>query len=660
MLDDLLVYCRKCGIDEVCVKVDTGTFTHYYPSFEWLDNYQKILFTVRDELAGIGVRYSLNPNVTQGHGDRGRNIFLQHPDWHMITGADGVKTTDCVCCSSRGWREYMVRQWTIYAETRPELIWIEDDIRTFNHGLVKSGCFCEEHLRRFNDKHSASYQRAELAGLVLRAGEPAPERAMWLDFLSETTAETIALLTKTVHAVSPQTIVGLMSSGPNRHVAEGRKWEELARILSDHEKMPCASRPPLGNYIEYSLEGLVDVADKVRLTRAAFQGAGIEEGEIENYPYTGFSKSNLFMFLQCAVAIGTGCHVLTLNLYDHCGTPLGATGDLLESLGGNKKFLSALKAMSCQPGKENGIRLYFHPESGRRKKLGAGEPASALASSCIAWSVYLQSMGFGVCFEESPVTALAGQDIRAASDADIRKILSGGVLCDATAFQALSEMGYGEFLGATIKSAFPLMTRLPLAAEHFYNPDFGGVAQHYFALSIHAGLPVFLELDLAERAVEISEIVDPDTKRLVPGSFVFENSLGGRIAVIPYEVEKLGTGFADPGRKRMLDNIMRWLFRGSAPLFVSGDRRLLPFRRDFLSHSLCGIINLSHDTLKNVTVEMAVEEKSVSSVEMLTAKGIWGETKRYQLTDGILKFTVPKLSFDNPLFVAVKYAGGCE
>jgi hypothetical protein len=57
---------------------------------------------------------------------------------------------------------------------------------------------------------------------------------------------------------------------------------------------------------------------------------------------------------------------------------------------------------------------------------------------------------------------------------------------------------------------------------------------------------------------------------------------------------------------------------------------------------------------------MAVEEKSVSSVEMLTAKGIWGETKRYQLTDGILKFTVPKLSFDNPLFVAVKYAGGCE
>ncbi|MFA6480835.1 MAG: hypothetical protein WCV67_21175 [Victivallaceae bacterium] len=657
MLDELLVYCRKCRIDEVCVKVDTGTFTHYFPSSDWLKNYQKILFTVRDELAGIGVRYSLNPNVTQGHGDRGRNIFIQHPDWHMITGTDGIKATDCVCSISPGWREYISRQWTVYAETRPALIWIEDDIRTFNHGPVKSGCFCEGHLRRFNEKHSSSYRRDQLVELVFKAGDPAPERGMWLDFLREITAETIALMTKTVHAVSPETIVGLMSSGPGRHVSEGRDWKELAMIISGHGKFPCASRPPLGNYIEYSLEGLVFVADSTRLTRAVFQEAGIEEGEVENYPYTGFSKSNLFMFLQCAVAIGAGCNVLTLNLYDHCGTPLGTTGDILHSLGKNKKFLSALKSKSCRPGKENGVRLYFHSESARSKKLAAGDPSSALASSCAAWSVYLQNMGFSVSFEDSPVTALAGQDIRAASGIEIRKILGGGALCDATAFQALSEMGYGEFIGASIKSAFPLMTRLPLAAEHFYNRDFGGAARHYFALAIHPG-PIFVETELSEGAVELSEIVDPDTMRLFPGSFVFENSLGGRIAVIPYEMEKMGTGFADPGRKRMLYNIMRWMYRGRVPLFVSGDRRLLPFRRDFLLHSLCGIANLSHDTLKTSTLEMYVGEKSVSSVEILTAKGVWSGTDGYELTGGILKMIIPGLSFDKPFFMTVNYERG--
>jgi hypothetical protein len=654
MLDELLVYCRKCRIDEVCVKVDTGTFTHYFPSSEWLKNYQKILFTVRDELAGIGVRYSINPNVTQGHGDRGRNIFLQHPDWHMITGANGVKTTDCVCSSSPGWREYIARQWTIYAETRPALIWIEDDIRTFNHGPVKSGCFCEEHLRRFNVKHDSSYTREHLSDLVFKTGSPTPERIMWLEFLHEMTAETIAFLTKTVHAVSPETIVGLMSSGPGRHVSEGRDWKELSLIISEHGKFPCASRPPLGNYIEYSLEGLVDTADKVRWTRAAFQGGQIEEGEIENYPYTGFAKSNLFMFLQCAVAIGTGCKVLTLNLYDHCGTALSVTGDILQSLGKNKKYLAALKSKSGQPGKENGVRLYFHPESARCKKLAEGDPTSSLASSCAAWSVYLQNMGLSVSFDASPVTALAGQDIRAASDAEIRTILSGGVLCDASAFQALSEMGYGEFLGASIKSAFPLMTRLPLAAEHFHNRDFGGAARHYFALSIHPG-PIFLESELSEGAIELSEIVDPDTQRLFPGSFVFENSLGGRIAVIPYEMEKMGTGFADPGRKRMLYNIMRWLYRNRVPLFVSGDRRLLPFRRDFPLHSLCGIINLSHDTMKNLKLEMCVGEKSISSVEILTAKGVWIGTNRYEINGGMLKMIIPELSFDKPFFVTVNY-----
>ena len=77
-LDELVRLCPKYGIDEVCIKIDTGTFTHYYPSFEWLENYRTILLQIKKELNEVGVNYSLNPNVTQGHGDRGRNICKQH------------------------------------------------------------------------------------------------------------------------------------------------------------------------------------------------------------------------------------------------------------------------------------------------------------------------------------------------------------------------------------------------------------------------------------------------------------------------------------------------------------------------------------------------------------------------------------------------------
>ena len=63
-LDELVRLCPKYGIDEVCIKIDTGTFTHYYPSFEWLENYRKILLQIKKELNEVGVNYSLNPNAS--------------------------------------------------------------------------------------------------------------------------------------------------------------------------------------------------------------------------------------------------------------------------------------------------------------------------------------------------------------------------------------------------------------------------------------------------------------------------------------------------------------------------------------------------------------------------------------------------------------------
>ena len=231
-LDELVRLCPKYGIDEVCIKIDTGTFTHYYPSFEWLENYRKILLQIKKELNEVGVNYSLNPNVTQGHGDRGRNICKQHPDWPMCTNPDGTHATDCACNIGGGWRDYIRKQWTIYAETRPVSIWMEDDLRTFNHGPAGIGCFCQEHIRRFNEKLGAHYTREELAEKIFASGTPDPLRVQWLEFLNEMTLEVMRMCEETVHKISPETVFGLMSSGPDAHVAEGRDWQAMYRVMS--------------------------------------------------------------------------------------------------------------------------------------------------------------------------------------------------------------------------------------------------------------------------------------------------------------------------------------------------------------------------------------------------------------------------------------------
>ena len=654
-LDELVEYCQKYQIDEVCIKIDTGTFSHYYPDFDWLDNYQQILMTIKDELNAVGVEYSLNPNVTQGHGDRGRGIAQQHPDWDMITDPEGIKCSDCACNASPGWREYIKKQWTMYAETKPATIWIEDDVRTYNHGPVKAGCFCNEHIRRFNERYGKSLTREEIYREVTAPGEPSQIRRQWLELLDVITREMVELAEQTVHAVSPDTIIGLMSSGPQMHTCEGRNWQELHGQMAGSNNKPVLSRPPLGSYREVDLPALVHAADMPRLTRHAFARSTIDEGEIENYPYSNYSKSNTFLRLHNITAMAAGCEALTLNLFDHCGTPMSVNKNIMDALLEMKPFLRGLKEKMIPRGKYKGIQLYFNPEIGKAKNLNSGEGVLNLTSDVMAWGNFLQRLGFATTFDDAEIIALSGQDIRAASESEIKNILSKAVILDAVAFKTLSEMGYSKYLGGTIKKELMLGTTLPLAGEHFYNSEFGGKKNHYFSLAIHQAFPLFTEIDKFPEAIELSEIVDPDIKRLFGGAYLYKNNLGGRVAVYPFEVSKLSEGFLDPSRKKMLYNILKWLSNDAIPLFMEGERDVLPMRCDFDTYSVLSFFNLSHDTLENISAKMYTGNIEVENAQYLTVDGSWEIFNKTESGEKSITFNIDKLTFEQPLFVTVNF-----
>lgn len=650
-LSELVRLCPKYGIDEVCVKIDTGTFTHYFPSFAWLKEYQKILFQIKKELNAVGVNYSLNPNVTQGHGDRGRNIDAQHPDWPMCTAPDGTHATDCACNIGRGWRDYIRKQWRIYAETGPVSIWMEDDVRTFGHGPVRIGCFCAEHIRRFNERYGRRETRESLVKKLFAPGVPDPVRAQWLAFLNEMTLEVMRMCEETIHEVSPETVFGLMSSGPDSHAGEGRDWKEMYRVMSRDGCCPVLSRPPLGNYSEGGLPGLCGTSTQIFMTRSVFGNDCLEEGEIENYPYTGYSKSNTFLNLQNSVAVGSGNEALTLNLYDHCGTPMSVTEDILRALAANKNYLSALKSVVQPRGTDRGVRVYFHPASGAEKQLDArGDGFFSDVSPALSM---LKMCGIASTLNPEKVTVLAGQAIRAASDGEIRGILKNGAFVDAPAFQALCEMGYAELLGARWIESFPLNTRHPIAGERFCNPAFGGTEQHAFSLAIHGQNPLFAVLEALPGAEEVTEFVDPDFKRIFPGTTAFANPLGGRIVVFPLEIAGLCGGFKTPTRKKWLCSLLSWIARGALPMVVGGDRSLLPIRIDRENDILAGVCNLSLDALDDVTVSLGCSRRAERLLRLEYGASEWVAYPDFEQDGETFRIHVPRLSFDSPVYFSI-------
>ena len=137
-------------IEELIVKVDTEEFSHGQVPLDFLRAYQEKLFAIRDKLNKLGIRYSLNPWITQGHTDRGRHAGAQLPGIQTMVNFDGKASSACACPLSKVWQEHTCTAWQLYAETKPYVMWVEDDIRSFNHGAVSFGCFCPLHMARFS------------------------------------------------------------------------------------------------------------------------------------------------------------------------------------------------------------------------------------------------------------------------------------------------------------------------------------------------------------------------------------------------------------------------------------------------------------------------------------------------------------------------------
>ena len=70
----------------------------------------------------------------------------------------------------------------------PEVLWIEDDMRLGNHMPVEQGCFCQEHMRIFNESLGAAYDRETF---VQKIAVDDNVRKVYLDVMRETVADTV-------------------------------------------------------------------------------------------------------------------------------------------------------------------------------------------------------------------------------------------------------------------------------------------------------------------------------------------------------------------------------------------------------------------------------------------------------------------------------------
>ena len=613
------------GVDEVIVKVDTEEYSHGIVPLDWLENYRKNLLAIREKLAELGMIYSLNPWFTQGHCDRGRRAEMTLPGVQTMIDWDGSVSTACCCPLSPVWREHMRKTWRLYAETEPKVLWLEDDIRSFSHGAVKFGCFCPLHMKRFSERVGKNVDREELVKALLKPGEPHPWRKEYLRMQGEIMVEVARMIGETVHAVSPETSLGLMSSGPRNHTMEGRNWKAFSEALADGK--PLYSRPPGAVYQEFALRDLYIGCDAILHTRKLLPPGTIEQGEVDNWSYTRYAKSVTLTALQMSLSAALGCSGVTLNLFDHAGTPMAADPAFGRMLREKKNYLNSLTEVCGVSGRYRGAQLLFSERYGEAVQLSTDATLFSLAEDGTQTVNRLYSHGIPVVYEEENFRVACGQSIRNYSDSQLCAMLGKGqgMFLDALAAGIMVKRGLGDLIG--VKSAEPpvkLTEKAVVSAEEYRNPDFGGAEGKLMNLFVDGAEPLrFSEMSFAPDSVEITRIVDPELKRFASGIVVYENRLGGRVAVSTQTMQEWGLIYNNDNRRILWERLSDYLSFGHFPVRLQGDGVYpMLFRKDCEKWIATGFFNFSLDPWNDPSLSLCVEEdETFEAAELICPDG---------------------------------------
>lgn len=609
---ELLRICRQGRIEEVMLFYNPEELFQGYPPRKEVDAWFSLAGRVRSALSAAAVDMSVNPWTTTVHVSRGRKFSEAQRSFQPMVGETGAVSPITACPLDPSWQEFLGSFFArIAREIAPCAIWVEDDWRLHNHeaSMKYGGCFCPLHLARFEEETGIRSSREEILSNILAPGEAHPWRKAWLKVCRDSLLEPARFLQEKVQEANPEVRLGLMSSLPDAHSAEGRDWNLLGKAFSPGT--PLLLRPHLPPYTEtYAL----DVSPAVSRQTVSEYDSPLEiYPELENSPRCGkYSKSGSFSIFECFHSALFGSSGITINHYDMMGNGLALDPDFPDFLARAKKMLSSVSALEISDVNSEGAQVLYSPHIAEVIQTERGESMSELIQPSVSWSSVFYKLGIShVPVRSLPgsseeVSAVSGQTLRAYSRKQIEQLLSSGVILDAPSVVILLERGFGSRIG--IRSArwhaldddgyaYEEIADAPESLYGLSSPRMTASRCSPSLLAMQPESPASVPRDRKETRV-LSLIRRYDRSPLYPGAVFHRDPSGGRILSIAYPLEKsqFNMGFFNNFRRIFLHDILLKHF-GMRKLLLGCDRPLQTYRIRCGNSSrvLLALLNPTHD-----------------------------------------------------------------
>jgi len=519
-----------------------------------VETYRKLgerISEVRGHLAGTDIELGwwLAPTLRQG-----RDVPGQH-----IVDCEG-HASDAVCPLDPGFVERMTAG--IAAVCRagmPFMVFFEDDYELAWHRGMNGlgGCFCDRHIDELAKRYGMRISAAEVAAAFRnRTAGNEPLRRAFAETQKASLVAFAQAIRRAIDSVDPKIRTCLCQS--YRVDFDGDTTEAIARALAG------GTRPAVRIYgAKYNNENNA-VKLPQTLAHTAWSAATLPKDiellhESDPYPHNRFFSAATFLGseIACAFMCGVGDSFLYCSQY--LDDPFEDAG-YADWFCRNRRRLEAVRDFRASAHLV-GVRVSFDPkEHYLVREAPPGRKIDFLADG----TYFLGKLGFPYTPVGGEALLLSAQSIDQMDDGEVRKALSGGVVLDGTAALALASRGFSGLIGveAARVGSLPVTTERILPAAGCRRR--GKKVNCWLLDPVGTGTEasVLLRLSPLPGAEAWAEYAGIDGESVAPSITYFENSLGGRVAVLSQGLSgNRSSSIYSPRKQELFANLFARLSR---------------------------------------------------------------------------------------------------
>ena len=547
----------------------------------------------------LGLRAGINHLSTIGHLNENLENSLNEP-WQRLVDFDGGICQGCYCTADPHMQEYVGQCYVALAKAKPDFIWVDDDVRLESHNPVRFACFCDRCMADFSRQSGRTWTRPSLAA-AFSAGtreERLALRSQWVEHNRRYIVDLLGRVRAAVDTVNPAMPVGMMTGETSY---SGYGFTRYTEALAGPRGVEVKWRPGGGFYAEHWSGGLLQKAHSIgRQTGLLPRSVKDIQSEHENFPYQFLGKSVTVFTAEIAAYIGAGCTGTALNCMGISSDPFGEYRPYFDGVQARRAFYDRLVATFGRSPCE-GAWLAF----GLDHFAGLNADADWFASP--AWGSSLDTlndvaeMGLPVAYapEGAALAVLHGESCLQFTHEELRKMLAGGVLMDGLALARLNEIGLQEHTGFAVAGIKDRDT-IERFTAHPTNDRFSGwhrdCRPSFFLTPCHRLKP------LTPQSQPLAELFDFTPTNHGPVAGVFENALGGRVAIQGYYP---WTFLKSLSKTSQMKALCRWLSKDTLPAYVSSFHKAAVWcRRDDAGRPAILLLNAATDPAGRLTLHV--------------------------------------------------------